>query len=288
VNKNLFIGGFPYETTPEQLGDLFKTCGGVVGVKIMRDRETGRSRGLAFVEMADEAGAQAAIERLDGTTIGGRKMFVGEARPQKTKPGFGERPAFAPAAAPALPPGGVERRSGRDRRQGWGPLGGDRRSDRPAAPAGRERSFPPKRFGPKKPWGDKPGFGDKKPWEKKPWEKRPASAEGGEGGLERKRFGPKKPWSGKPGFGDKKPWEKKPWEKRPASAAGEGFKKKWTPGGPKKSWSPGGPKKSWSPGGPKKSWAPGGPKKSWAPGGPKKKWAGKPRKSGGKPFTPGA
>ncbi len=253
MTNNLFIGGFPYETTPEQLAELFKTCGGVLGVKILRDRETGRSRGLAFVEMADEAAAAAAIAKLDGTSVGGRKMFVGEARPQEKKPGaFGARPAFAPRPASVPPPGFVERRSGKDRRQGWGPVGGERRAERPAAPQGRgERPFDRA----KKPWGSKPGFGGKKPWEKRP-------AFGGAGEGERKPFGEKKPWS-------------------------PGGPKKWTPGGPKsfapggpKKWSADAPKKSWTPGGPKKSWAPGGPKKKWTPGGPKK-WAGKPRKSGG-------
>jgi len=93
VTNKLFVGGFPYETTQEQLTELFKACGTVKSVKILMDRETGRSRRISFVEMATEAEAQAAINKLNGTNLGARKIFVTEARPPEKRPAGFVRPS---------------------------------------------------------------------------------------------------------------------------------------------------------------------------------------------------
>jgi RNA recognition motif-containing protein len=158
--NNVYVGGFPYQTTREELIKLFSSCGTVLHAKIIMDRETGRPKGFGFVEMSTEAQAKAAVAKLDGSMVGARKIFVKAGHPQeKRAEGFTPKPTFAP------PPGFVERRSGKDRRQ-----------------AGAQKTFAEKKpwekkpFGEKKPWEKKP-FGEKKPWEKKPsrdkkpWEK---------------------------------------------------------------------------------------------------------------------
>ena len=190
MNNNLFVGGFPYETTQEELSALFRSCGTVVSAKILVERETGRSRGLGFIEMSTETEARSAIAKINGSTLGSRKIFVSEARPQEKRPGgFLEKPGF------------VERRSGKDRRQA--------RGERPTADAGR-REAP---FERKKKWSDKPAFSGKKKWEKRPsfssepnktWSEKP-----GAGGDKRKGPGGKKKWGpGGPGGGNK--WGGKP------------------------------------------------------------------------------
>lgn len=86
---NIYVGNCSYDSTEEQLRDLFATYGEVERVSIIRDRETGRSRGFAFVEMPDSAAAQAAIEGLNGTELGGRALKVNEARPKRDRGGGG-------------------------------------------------------------------------------------------------------------------------------------------------------------------------------------------------------
>src|SRR5687767_7412083 len=107
---NLFVGGFPYETDSEALSALFCSCGTVKSVKVLLERDSGRPRGLAFVEMSSDEEAAAAISKLDGSDLGGRKIFVTKARPKEGKPDF--------KTGPAGKPGFVERRSGKDRRKG--------------------------------------------------------------------------------------------------------------------------------------------------------------------------
>lgn len=80
--KNLFVGNMSFHTTENDLTDLFKAFGQVTRVHIATDRETGRSRGFAFVEMADDAEAAKAIAALDGKDVGGRNLKVNEARPR--------------------------------------------------------------------------------------------------------------------------------------------------------------------------------------------------------------
>ena len=83
----LYIGNLSYTTTDESLNDAFAEYGEVTSANVVRDRETGRSRGFGFVEMADEAGGQAAIEGCNGLEIDGRELRVEAAKPRSG--GFG-------------------------------------------------------------------------------------------------------------------------------------------------------------------------------------------------------
>lgn len=78
-SKRLYVGNLPFTTSSEELRAAFEAYGTVHEVSIVTDRETGRPRGFAFVEM-DAAGAQAAIEALDNKDFGGRDLKVNEAR----------------------------------------------------------------------------------------------------------------------------------------------------------------------------------------------------------------
>ena len=87
----IFVGNLPYRTTEDMLADLFSQVGEVVSATIVTDRDTGRSRGFAFVEMEQDAGEKA-IEQYNGYEIDGRKINVNEARPRPERSGgFGER-----------------------------------------------------------------------------------------------------------------------------------------------------------------------------------------------------
>jgi len=81
ANK-LFIGSLPFTTTSDELKDIFAKVGEVTSANVVTDKMTGRSRGFGFVEMAKDEDAKAAIEKLNGSDVGGRKIFVSEARPQ--------------------------------------------------------------------------------------------------------------------------------------------------------------------------------------------------------------
>src|SRR6201987_1998229 len=85
--KNLFVGNIPHSTTEGELRPLFEAHGAVERVSIVTDRETGRSRGFAFVEMTDGDAAGKAIAALDGSDLGGRPMKVNEARPKEKSSG---------------------------------------------------------------------------------------------------------------------------------------------------------------------------------------------------------
>lgn len=80
--KNIFVGNLDFHATEEALRALFERYGTVNSARIMTDRDTGRSRGFAFVEMANEAEADKAIAALNGYTLDGRALNVNEARPK--------------------------------------------------------------------------------------------------------------------------------------------------------------------------------------------------------------
>ncbi len=80
--KKLYVGNLSYNSTQESIRDLFAQAGEVVEVAIIMDRETGRSRGFGFVEMATDEGGKEAIKRFDGYTLDNRKLTVNEARPR--------------------------------------------------------------------------------------------------------------------------------------------------------------------------------------------------------------
>lgn len=81
MGKKLYVGNLPYSATEQVLSDSFAQAGTVETVKIIMDRETGRSKGFAFVEMSSEADAVKAIESFNGADYEGRRLNVSEARP---------------------------------------------------------------------------------------------------------------------------------------------------------------------------------------------------------------
>src|SRR5215510_14934935 len=89
MGNKLYVGNLPYDTNEDDLTALFAKTGNVSAVNVMRDRETGRARGFAFVEMATEQDAQNAIAQLHEQSFGGRTLTVNEARPQQPRGGGG-------------------------------------------------------------------------------------------------------------------------------------------------------------------------------------------------------
>ena len=83
--KKLYVGNLSYSTTEGNLSELFAQVGEVASVNLITDRMTGRSRGFAFVEMAEESAAQQAIAELNGKELDGRALKVAEARPRKER-----------------------------------------------------------------------------------------------------------------------------------------------------------------------------------------------------------
>ena len=82
---NIFVGNLAFTTTEEELRALFEAYGSVETVRILTDRDTGRSRGFGFVEMPDDPAGERAIEALNGTSLGGRVLTVNEARPRQER-----------------------------------------------------------------------------------------------------------------------------------------------------------------------------------------------------------
>jgi RNA recognition motif-containing protein len=91
MGRKLYVGNLPYSATDQALADAFAECGTVESAKIIMDRDSGRSKGFAFVEMSTDSEAAAAIEKLNGADWGGRQMNVSEARPQAPREGGGGR-----------------------------------------------------------------------------------------------------------------------------------------------------------------------------------------------------
>lgn len=90
--KNLYVGNLPHSTTEAELRTVFQAHGDVEKVNIVTDRDTGRARGFAFVEMTNASEADKAIAALNGTELGGRTLMVNEARPKADRPrGGGQR-----------------------------------------------------------------------------------------------------------------------------------------------------------------------------------------------------
>jgi RNA recognition motif-containing protein len=87
--KNLYVGNLPHSTTEAELRNVFQAHGAVERVNIVTDRETGRARGFAFVEMTDASEADKAIAALNGTQLGGRALTINEAKPKTDRPRSG-------------------------------------------------------------------------------------------------------------------------------------------------------------------------------------------------------
>ena len=83
--SKLYIGGLAYSVTEDELKALFAEQGEVVSVAIIKDRDSGQSKGFGFVEMADAETAQKAIKELNGKDMSGRALVVNEARPQEDR-----------------------------------------------------------------------------------------------------------------------------------------------------------------------------------------------------------
>ena len=92
--KRIYVGNLPYTATEDEIRELFAEHGSVESVSLITDRETGRPRGFGFVEMSPDE-ADAAIEALDGASLGGRSLRVNEARPRREGGGgFNKRPRW--------------------------------------------------------------------------------------------------------------------------------------------------------------------------------------------------
>ena len=93
MGNKLYVGNLPYSVRDEDLNQAFGAFGGVTSAKVMMERDTGRSKGFGFVEMASDAEAQAGINGMNGQQLGGRAIVVNEARPMEDRPprtgGFG-------------------------------------------------------------------------------------------------------------------------------------------------------------------------------------------------------
>lgn len=87
MNKKLYVGNLSYNTTEDELRSFFEQAGEVASVAVIMDRETGRSKGFGFVEMATEDAAQKAVESLNGKELGRRNITVAEARPPREREG---------------------------------------------------------------------------------------------------------------------------------------------------------------------------------------------------------
>jgi len=94
VNKKLYVGNLPYSVTESALRELFTQTGEVSAVSIITERDTGRAKGFAFVEMASDEAAQKAITQLNGKTIEDRMITVAEARPPASRSDYASRGSY--------------------------------------------------------------------------------------------------------------------------------------------------------------------------------------------------
>lgn len=86
MENKLYVGNLSYDTTEESLRSFFSRAGIVTSIALIKDRETGRSKGFAFVEMSSQSEAEEAIKTLDGVYLDNRQIKVNKARPQEKRP----------------------------------------------------------------------------------------------------------------------------------------------------------------------------------------------------------
>jgi cold-inducible RNA-binding protein len=91
MSTKLYVGNLSFQTTSQELETLFAQAGTVQSASVVEDRDTGRSRGFAFVEMSSQEEATSAIEQFNGKEIGGRALKVNEAKPRENRGGGGSR-----------------------------------------------------------------------------------------------------------------------------------------------------------------------------------------------------
>jgi len=94
MSLKLYVGNLAFSTSSQDLQELFAQAGTVESASVVEDRETGRSRGFGFVEMATKEEGEAAISQFDGKEIGGRALKVNEAKPREPRSGGGGRGGF--------------------------------------------------------------------------------------------------------------------------------------------------------------------------------------------------
>ena len=87
MGRKLYVGNLPYSATDASLREAFSASGTVDSVNVITDRDTGQSKGFAFVEMSSDAEAQRAIQALNGSTLDGRQIKVNEAKPRENRGG---------------------------------------------------------------------------------------------------------------------------------------------------------------------------------------------------------
>lgn len=126
-NKKLFVGNLPFTVTQEELTEMFAQYGELVNVSLLTDKFSGRSKGFGFVEYTTEEAAQAAIEALHGSDLGGRDMVVNIAKPRAPRD---DRGGFKPRRFDSNSRGGYNSGRGNDR-------GNDRGGDRGSYGRGR-------------------------------------------------------------------------------------------------------------------------------------------------------
>lgn len=116
MNNRLYVGNLSFSTTEETIRNTFAEFGEVVEAKLMIERETGRSRGFAFVELATADAAKAAIEQMNGAVLDGRSLRVNEA---EDRPDRGRGPGGGGGGGFGRRPGGGGGGGGRDRKNRW-------------------------------------------------------------------------------------------------------------------------------------------------------------------------
>jgi RNA recognition motif-containing protein len=114
MSTRLYVGNLNFRTTGDELREIFSQAGEVENATVVEDRDTGRSRGFGFVEMATAEGAAAAIAQFNGKEFGGRALTVNEARPREDRGGGGGRGGYGGGGG-----GGYGGGGGRDREPRW-------------------------------------------------------------------------------------------------------------------------------------------------------------------------
>lgn len=99
MGKKLYVGNLSYSVDSNQLNELFTQAGSVESANVIMDRDSGRSKGFAFVEMSDAAEAEQAIGKYNGFSLDGRAMNVSEAKPQENRTSRGGGGSFRPRSA---------------------------------------------------------------------------------------------------------------------------------------------------------------------------------------------
>jgi RNA recognition motif-containing protein len=127
----LYVGNLSFQTTSQDLQDYFSQAGTVESANVVEDRETGRSRGFGFVEMATKEEGEAAIQQFNGKELNGRNLTVNEARPREDRGGGGGRGGFGGGGGRGgYGGGGGGRGGGGGGRGGYGGGGGGNREPR--------------------------------------------------------------------------------------------------------------------------------------------------------------